>query len=771
MKRIILFFQLFLSFSVLGLAQNRTNGWQNEFANPSGQYRPQPFWHMNGDMSEELLLTQMQNAYLKDGFGGVTVLPVSQGNSWGANPIESPGTNPPYLSEKFFDRYLYILNYSKQNGKQVVMYDDLDFPSGIAGGQFEKVYPELTRKYLTKTEKEFPGPLSLKNEYVEWEDNYQGTVAMNTRTLERIDLSKRVNGHNLTWKIPAGTWRIMTFYLKGHLDNVLDYMSEVAVRKFMNMTYDKYDKRLKTYFGNTITKTFFDDIGYYGNTTMWSADIATQFVKKYGERAIIYYPALWYNIGSETQAARTNLFSLRAELMSTYPKIISQWCEKRGISAMGHPCGNYEPNTNDMYGDPFRFYRYQQIPLLDIIHGYPYGRPGFKLITSAADVYNRPIVGAEMYGNYSSEETDSFMIYRVAMEAMARGVNFIIPHGMWLSPDKMRIPPLIMHENSSLAPAFPKYSEWVGRCISLLQGGARVADIALYFPIESLEAWSDFSHKNNSGPGKDVPSGTDYNKISDLLTNQIRHDFTFVHHDNLTTDQYTINNGTLKMNALITGQQYRLIILSSMQVISVSALQKIYDYYLSGGKIIATGEIPSKSAEFGKDKEVIELIKKMFGIDPSASQPTENFNITHVNGGCIRYLRKVNAKNMGTSIDALISEPDVRIASIESQEKSDNDILLGVNKYRNLPADELGVFSYLHKQKEGRQIYLFANSTNTPINTTVCLKGRLILEKWDPHTGVITKWPATWSSDGNGNPLTTIRLALKPVKSTFAVSK
>ena len=86
MKREILFVQLFLSFSVLGFAQNNTALWQNEFANPSSGYRPQPFWHMNGDMSEELLLKQMQNAYLKDGFGGVTVLPVSQGNSWGANP-------------------------------------------------------------------------------------------------------------------------------------------------------------------------------------------------------------------------------------------------------------------------------------------------------------------------------------------------------------------------------------------------------------------------------------------------------------------------------------------------------------------------------------------------------------------------------------------------------------------------------------------------------------------------------------------------------------
>ena len=146
------------------------------------------------------------------------------------------------------------------------------------------------------------------------------------------------------------------------------------------------------------------------------------------------------------------------------------------------------------------------------------------------------------------------MLYRIALEAMAREVNFLIPHGMWLSPDEMRIRPLIMLENSDLSPSFPQYTSWAGRSISLLQSGARVADIALYFPLESLEAWSDFLPKNNLGPGKDILTGTDYNKIGDLLTNQIHHDFTFIHPDLLPTDQYTIQKGILSLNTLTTGQ-------------------------------------------------------------------------------------------------------------------------------------------------------------------------------------------------------------------------
>ena len=202
-----------------------------------------------------------------------------------------------------------------------------------------------------------------------------------------------------------------------------------------------------------------------------------------------------------------------------------------------------------MYGDPFKFYRHVHIPLMDAIHGYPYGRPGFKLISSAADAFDKQLVGAEIYGNYSDRETDSAMLYRVAMEVMARGVNFLVPHGMWYEPDTVKIPPLIAHYNPRLAPALPGYNDFAGRSTFLLQGGRRVADIALLFPIQSLEAWYAWE-TGRPRCGKDVPPGTDYNRIGDLLTGQIRRDFTFLHPEDFVTDKYQIGNGqTLRRNS------------------------------------------------------------------------------------------------------------------------------------------------------------------------------------------------------------------------------
>jgi hypothetical protein len=46
-----------------------------------------------------------------------------------------------------------------------------------------------------------------------------------------------------------------------------------------------------------------------------------------------------------------------------------------------------------------------------------------------------------------------------------------------------------------------------------------------------------------------------------------------------------------------------------------------------------------------------------------------------------------------------------------------------------------GNLTYLHKVDGDRQIYFFANSSQTLVETQVCLRGRLDLELWNPHDG------------------------------------
>ena len=83
----------------------------------------------------------------------------------------------------------------------------------------------------------------------------------------------------------------------------------------------------------------------------------------------------------------------------------------------------------------------------------------------------------------------------------------------------------------------------------------------------------------------------------------------------------------------------------------------------------------------------------------------------------------------------------------------------------NPPTVQGGHLSYLHKEIDGRQFWFFANSSDTPVDTTVTLHGKHVLQRWDPHTGRIEPCPITPADAG-----TAVRLQLAPVSSVFLVS-
>lgn len=749
---------------------NKQQDMYKDFVNPPNRNRPQPFWHINGNLKKDYIYGQITDAYKKDGFGGVAVLPLTPSKMWEGSDI-CPGTGPEYLSEAYFDRYRDILECSRNLGTEVILYDDIDFPSGVMGGRLQEEYPQFTQKRLSKQEFDFIGPKQIKKQ-VTTKDLFMGVIAMDIHTKERIDLTPNVNEGVLYWEAPKGNWKIMSFYLEYNVDSRLDYMDNEGIDQFISMTYEEYAKRFRNYFGTTIRRTFFDDVGYLGNSRYWNMNLTTEFERRYKKKAVLYYPALWYDIGQDTEAARVAFYGLRADLIGEgYPKRVGEWSTRHDLISMGHPPGNYEPTTVDMYGDPFKYYEHVSVPLADAIHGYPYGRPGFKLISSAADAFDRPNVAVEIYGNYTAD-MDSFMLYRGAMELMVRGFNFFVPHGMWYDPTHVKIPPLIAHHSKLLGPALHQYSDYVGRSVALLQDGNRVADIALLYPIESLEAWYEFENPMRPTIGKDVPANTDYNRISEMLTGQIRQDFTFVHPEELVKDKYQIADGKLCLSNSITHQEYKLLIMPSSQVLSVETMKKIKAYYEAGGKILGTHQLPSKSAEFGRDKELVALVKDVFGIDSQKKMPDKLFRTLNKNGGEAVFIPLAEKDVLANAIQSLLPIPDVIISGVDKLNQPDalHRPLLGVDEYRNLSSEKLGMLSYIHKQKNGKEIYFFANSTDEYIDTKVELRGKLDLEEWNPYTGtVMKKTDVIYEEKENGTIYTKFKLALSPVNSIFVI--
>jgi hypothetical protein len=155
------------------------------FRNPANEFRPVPFWHINGRMTTDGIRQALENAKLLSGFGGVAVLPVRK-------------TEPAYLSDEYFDRYEDILRISEQLGIEVILYDDIDFPSGSAGGRLQAEHPEYTRKYLEKCEFRVVGPSRTELPCPDTASYVLTAVsAMNVRTLQVIDLKEYIRWQQL----------------------------------------------------------------------------------------------------------------------------------------------------------------------------------------------------------------------------------------------------------------------------------------------------------------------------------------------------------------------------------------------------------------------------------------------------------------------------------------------------------------------------------------------------------------------------------------------
>jgi len=669
--------------------------------------------------------------------------------------------DPGYLSKEWFDYIKEILAYLKKTGHKVVFYDEVSFPSGMANHTTPK---KLYRKILEKSEEIIKGPLEYRTTLPE-EGELMAIVAMEINHLRRIDLTSLVKEGQLKWQIPSGEWKIMIFNchtVESVGENIdyyatTDFLDPVASKWFINTIYEPLYEEVGEYFGNTIFQTFYDDVGIFCEEKTWTFNFNNKFKELTGKDPNIYYPALWYKIGPETEAARVAFFDTRAELLADgFPKVLTNWGKEHNIPISGHAPGNYEVQPVDMCADPFKFYRAQPIPMVDVIFNYPFGRDGFKLVSDGADIYDKPIVAAEVFPTFVPGGTK--MGYRRAMELFIRGINRICGAGL---------SKFMGLGNSQVSEKFignpSDFAEWCGRTSLLMQGGRRVSEIAIFYPIAALEAYFYFDaheYLTEMRWGTFVPYESDYLAVGEMLLNQVHRDFTFIHPEILLSEKIIVNGRFLELDNKINHQCYKVLILPGQKVISLKALQKIRTYYEAGGSIIATSLLPSKAAELpanaeeatANDYKVQDIIKKIFGIDSTKPMPEGVSKIK-------------NNRRKGNAIFISKPDPDL-LGQILKKLEINQDVVFSGNP---IPSVGGGALSYVHKVKNNLNIYFFANSTDEPVNTYVEVRGKIKPEIWDPYNGEIMKIDDFKYIKKYGYIYTKFPLNLEPVKSIFVV--
>ncbi|MCX8109453.1 MAG: glycosyl hydrolase, partial [Verrucomicrobiae bacterium] len=580
----------------------------------------------------------------------------------------------------------------------------------------------------------------------------------------------------LSWSVPADTWRIMLFVcVPDGAGNLVDYLDPEAVKKFISLTYEQYYSAFPEHFGKTIDSAFYDEPTFHWvqGGRAWTPGFNREFERRHGYNPALLYPALWYDIGPDTAAARNLLFGLRAELFSRgFIKTVADWCQNHGIELTGHVDQEEIINPVGLCGDLIKTFEHQPIPGLDQIFAYDRGSRMYKLISSAAVNYGRRRVMSECYGAMQLPVAN---LYREAMDQFAKGVNLMVPHAVWYSTNSIVFPPELSWRTEPYASALPAYNEYIGRLQCILQHGRPVVDIAVLYPIAGLQAAYHFG-VGDPYHGGVIPEWADYMTVGELLSLDLRQDFTYLHPETLDGRCRVVDN-TLRLEHPEMCQVYRVLILPGTTTISAANMAKIQQFFDAGGCVIATTRLPDQSAEIGLTETVRRGIRHLFG-EETARMPhepprnlqttassTERSNVFAPNNPSVRSgsagRLTVNRNNRGGAA-WFIEHPDVaNLGRVLSEALPTPDVA-----WPHQPRVQGGHLTYLHKHIAGREFYFFANSSDTPVTTPIRLRGRMSLERWDPHRGCILPQPV----ELNGN-VTIVQLELSPLSSVFLVGK
>ncbi|HAY30796.1 MULTISPECIES: glycosyl hydrolase [Alistipes] len=721
---------LCLFFCVTAVAQE-----PSEFKTPPTKFRPDPLWFWNNtDITKEGIDAQMPGFLEKCGYGGLAILPFG------------PNLTPKYLTEEYFERYKYAVEKAAELGLTLSLYDEYGFPSGSGGAinadgvpRFRNRFPNLTMKRLDKIEEETRGGATYVSP-VSKTGQLMAAVAMNADTKERIDLSGNITEETIVWKVPEGNWKIMQFVCVADDDPNMDYLSEEAAKAYISMTHEAYYKRMPEYFGKTITSTFFDEPTLYrAQARCWTPTFNETYIKKYGSSPALYYPALWYDIGPETQAARNALFGLRAELYAAaYPKAVSEWSKAHGIVATGHQDNEEIENPVGTSADLMKCFKYQDVPGIDKIGGDRPAEKFYKIVSSAAYNWDHSLVMSETYGAMGNIPWDT--LYNVAMDQYSKGINMLIPHAVWFNDRDVTFEPELSHRNRLYNQGLYEFNTFLARLNMLLRNDDRfVTDVAMLYPIETMQGEHYFDGPLGAYAGGVKIPDMDYVQISQRLTNELGRDFQFLHPEVL-QDACRVDKNGLTLANTKQYNTFRTLIVPSSKTISVANLAKILTFFEAGGQVIFTTQLPVKSTEPNADAQVVALMDKLL------PEKLRSSGEPHTNpaGGRVVFLAKPGA-------DAL------RNALARPSETFDVEFPEGIVPMR-----------YIHKERAGKDIYYFANLNGKAFDSAVALRGKKRYELWNPHTGEVTALQPEYAKKGKDR-VSLVRLRVEPSQSVFLV--
>lgn len=611
-------------------------------------------------------------------------------------------------------------------------------------------------------------------------------VALEEEGSEPLDLRPFVSDDTLVWRVPRGNWTVIQYLCRSDYDSPhVDYLSYRAA-------YDEIEALCQPYLALSSARPagvldclFYHDVQYVTqNRRMWAEDFNEAFAAAFGFDPSPYYPALFRWIGKNTPHYKALFFDCRAGLLqSGFLKAVADFCRRHGLMCVGTPSGAKFPACSFLHGDGMMVFRHATAPCAQMGGAYLYGTNSLKIAAGAALGKGCGTVAAEMFDGYKN--ASPALLYREMILSYAKGVNHVFAHlpapgGPATLAERLRA--------AFAGGAGAGFMEPAARTQALLSGGHPVCDVALIYPIYALHAevylYEDRRPAEYEFPS--TPETADYMNVINTVTDYVGLDLAVLHPEVIKA-RGRVEDGRLVLQLPDGEAAYQVVILPAGRLVGIDTLRLLRQFYDEGGKIIATGQLPTGAFEFGGgvdyDEEVVQTILHIFG--------TECFNT----GSFKKYCENRNGRggqayffyscmsaldgtymvsgdllekafvSFGLSYDVVLINPPHR--------ETVGFLNIPLYEYRQMEPyyrlSEAGTLIYVHKRRQGRDLYYFANSSVEPYRGEVLLRGHMDLELWDPQTGEVKELPCVRTVAG-GVPYTKFFLELPPASALFAVS-
>lgn len=439
-----------------------------EILQPGTEYTPVPFWFFNDAFNEEKVRSQLED-YVEKGVNGLVL-----------HPRIGVPEDMPYLSDAYFEAVRYIVRTVAELGMKIVLYDEGMYPSGSAHGMVVAANPAYASRGILLMEAE----------------EAASAVEKGGRVIAAFP-----DGRQIVYGFTGGTIRGIHF---GEDDGepgapkAADILNPDAVDLFIRLTHDRYYEELKEYFGSTVIAFFTDEPSALGRNAEhyrpWVPGMEKELEAAGGKAEDL---ALLFSDSGKRVAGREDIVEpeenltvqiyrrlIKEKLREIFYARLSGWCERHGISLMGHPA-----ESNDIEEE-----LYFHIPGQDLIMRRVAPETGglrefdsvqAKLSADIARHLGRRRNANECFGVCCRDRIPWYMTagdMKWYIDWLGlRGVNLFVPHAFYYSvegPRKGERPPDV-GPNNIWWKHYRRFSDYMKRLSFLMTDSVNGAEIAV----------------------------------------------------------------------------------------------------------------------------------------------------------------------------------------------------------------------------------------------------------------------------------------------------